>query len=143
MLDPSYQGQQPTISDIPEVRYLLVVDSQFETSWTPIDELDCPAHLDGGDSLVSIPRDDISTVQKRTSHVMSGTRIADDHLIVGLETLECDVLNTMTFVLGLGFGDDGCAGDEGVVNTGVRNQVSLELGKINIQGSFETEGCSD
>lgn len=74
---------------------------------------------------------------------MSGTRIADDHLVVGLETLEGDVLNTVRFVLSLGFGDDGCAGDEGIVDTGVRDQVCLELGKINIQGSFETEGCSD
>jgi hypothetical protein len=74
---------------------------------------------------------------------MSGTGIADDHLVVGFETLEGDVLNTVAFMLRLGLGDDGCAGDERVVNTGVRNQVSLELGKINIQGSFETEGCSD
>jgi hypothetical protein len=74
---------------------------------------------------------------------MSGTRITDDHLVVGFKTLEGDVLNTVAFMLRLGFGDDGGAGDERVVDTGVRNQVSLELGKINIQGSFKTEGCSD
>ena len=93
--------------------------------------------------MVGISRDNISTVQKRTSHVMSGTRIADDHLVMRLKTLEGDVLDTVALVLRLGFGDDGCAGDEGVVDTGVRNQVCLELGKINIQGSFETEGRSD
>lgn len=130
---------------IPVIRdnSLLVVDSQFESSRTPVNELNGPAHLDGRDGLVSITRDDISAVQERASHVMSGTRIADDHLVVGFETLEGDVLNTVAFVLCLGFGDDGGAGDERVVDTGVRNQVSLELGKINIQGSFKTEGCGD
>lgn len=79
--------------------YLLVVNTKFESSRTPINELNGPPHFNAGDSLISIPRDNITTVQECTSHIMGGTRITDDHLVVGLETLERDVLDAMRLML--------------------------------------------
>ena len=74
---------------------------------------------------------------------MRGTRIANNHLIVGLKTLEGDILNTVGFVLGFGFGDDWRTRNQGVVDSRVRNQISLEFGEIDVQGPFESEGCGD
>ena len=74
---------------------------------------------------------------------MRCTRITDNHLIVGLETLERNVLDAVRFVLRFGFGDDGGAGDEGVVDSWVGDQVCLEFGEVDVQGSFEAEGGGD
>ena len=59
------------------------------------------------------------------------------------ETLEGDILDTMGFMLCFCFGDDWGAGDEGVVNSGVRDEVSLEFSEIDVQGTFEAEGGGD
>ena len=83
--------------------YLLIIDSQFESSGTPIDELNGSPHFDAGDGLVRVAGDDITPIQKRTSHIMGCPRVTDDHLIVRFETLESDVLNTMAFMLCLCF----------------------------------------
>ena len=58
---------------------------------------------------------------------MRCTRITDNHLIVGFETLEGDVLDAVGFMLCFGFGDDGGAGDEWVVDSWVGDQVCLEF----------------
>ena len=121
----------------------MVVDAQFEAGRTPIDELDCPAHLYLRDGLVCITGDDITTVQQSTSHVMRCSGITDDHLIMRLETLEGDILDAMGFMLGLCLGDDGCTGDERIVNSGVGDEVSLEFSQIDVQGTFKTEGRRD
>jgi hypothetical protein len=123
--------------------YLLVIDSQFKSCGTPIDELNRSTRFDTGDGLVCISGDNITTVQERTGHVMSCPGITNDHLIVGFKTLESDVLNTMAFVLRFGFGDDGGAGDEGIVNSRIGYQICLELGKIHVQGPFEAERSGD
>jgi len=49
----------------------------------------------------------------------------------------------MGFMLRFGFGDDGGAGDEGVVDSWVGDQVCLEFSEVDVQGSFEAEGRSD
>ena len=43
----------------------------------------------------------------------------------------------------LGGGDDGGVGGEGEVDTGVGDQVGLELVQVNVKGAIESEGCSD
>jgi hypothetical protein len=46
-------------------------------------------------------------------------------------------------MIGLGSRDDGSIGNQGEVNTRVRNQVSLELVQINVKGTIETKRSSD
>jgi hypothetical protein len=74
---------------------------------------------------------------------MRCTRITYNHLIVRFETLEGNVLDAMGFMLRFGFGDDGGAGDEGVVDSWIGDQVCLEFSEVDVQRSFEAEGRGD
>ena len=74
---------------------------------------------------------------------MGGTGVTDDHLVVGFEALKGDVLDAVGFVLGFGFGDDGGARDEGVVDSGVGDEIGLEFSQVDVQGAFETERGGD
>jgi hypothetical protein len=121
----------------------LIVDTQFETSGTPIDKLNSSPSLDARNRLICVARDNISTVEKRTSHVMSCPGITNDHLIVRFETLEGDILDAMGFMLRLCFRDNWRARNQGIVDAGVRDQICLEFCEIDVQGSFESEGRSD
>ena len=51
-----------------DVRWRLVADTELEASWAPVDELNGTLRLDNGNSGVDILGDNITTVQKRTSH---------------------------------------------------------------------------
>ena len=48
----------------------------LEASWAPVDELDGPLGLDGGDSGVDVFGDDVATEEEATRHVFTMTRIA-------------------------------------------------------------------
>jgi hypothetical protein len=122
---------------------LLIINSKFKSCGTPIDKLNCPARFNGGNSLIGISRNNITTIQQCTSHVMCGTRITYNHLIVWLETLESDILNAVTLMLRFGFRNDWGAGNKRVVNTWIGNQICLEFSEVNVQRAFEAEGRSD
>jgi hypothetical protein len=57
----------------------LIVNSDFESSWTPIDELDGSFGFDGGNSGVDIFWDDVSSVHHRASHIFSVSWVAFNH----------------------------------------------------------------
>jgi hypothetical protein len=61
----------------------------------------------------------------------------------GRLTLEGDIRDTEALVLTLGGRDDRRVADEGVVDTGVRNQISLELVEIDVESTIEAEGRGD
>ena len=63
----------------------LVADTNLETGWAPVDELNGPLCLECSDSLVDIVRDHITTVQQASCHIFAVARITFDHLVVGLE----------------------------------------------------------
>jgi hypothetical protein len=122
---------------------LLIINPQLEARRTPINKLNGPTRLNTRNRLVGVSRDDIATVQKRTGHVMCGTGVTNNHLIVGFKALEGDVLDAVGFMLGFGFGDDGGTGDQGVVDSWVRDEIGLEFGEVDVQGAFEAEGGGD
>jgi hypothetical protein len=62
-----------------------VVDSELESSGTPLNKVEGRLGLELCGGLTAVARDDITTVQKRDCHVLSVARIADHHLVVGLE----------------------------------------------------------
>ncbi|KAJ6446133.1 LOW QUALITY PROTEIN: RNA recognition domain-containing protein [Purpureocillium lavendulum] len=66
---------------------LLIVDTQLETGRAPFDEVEGGLGLDGGNGSAAVAGDDIATVQQGNSHVLAIARVADDHLVVGLEAL--------------------------------------------------------
>jgi len=79
----------------------LVVDSALETGGAPVDELDGPLGLDGGDGGVDILGDDITSVHKAACHVLSVAGVALGHHGRGLEGGVGDLGNRELFVIRL------------------------------------------
>lgn len=121
----------------------LIADTNFETSGAPIDELNRSLCLEGSNSAVNIVGNHIPTVEQAGSHVFSITRITFDHLVVGLEARHGDLLNRVGLVLCFGCRYNWRVGDEREVDTRIRDEVGLEFGKIDIEGTVEAEGSSD
>merc|ERR1712135_246833 len=84
----------------------LVVNSDLETSWTPVDKLDGSLGLDGCNCSVDVLRDNITTVQHAAGHVFSVTWIAFDHLVSWLEASVGDLGNGELFMESLLSRDD-------------------------------------
>ena len=111
--------------------------NDLESGRTPIDKLDRSLGLDCRDGRVDILGDDISSiitravsaslavqrgmknepVEKSASHVFSLSRIALDHLVVGLETAEGELRDRVGLVGRLGGGDDRSVGRQREVNS--------------------------
>jgi hypothetical protein len=121
----------------------LVADTNLETSRAPVDELDGALRLEVGNGGVGVLGDNVSAVQQTGSHVLAVAGVALDHLVVGLEAGVGDLHDRVGLVGGLGGRDNGGVGDEREVNTGVGDQVGLELVEINVEGSVEAERSRD
>merc|ERR1712072_907849 len=118
----------------------LVVDTALEASGAPVDELDGTLGLDGGDGGVDILGDDVTTVHHAAGHVLTATGVALGHHVGGLEASVGDLGNGEGLVVGLLGGDDGSVGADHEMDAGVWHQVGLELGKVDVEGTIETEG---
>jgi len=118
----------------------LVVDSALETGRAPVDELDGPLGLDGGDGGVDILGDDITSVHKAAGHVLSVSGVTLGHHRGGLEGGVGDLGNGELLVVGLLGGDDGSVRGEHEMDPGVGDKVGLEFSDINVEGTVESEG---
>merc|ERR1711937_165993 len=121
----------------------LVVDTDLESSWTPVNKLDGPLGLDGGNGSIDILGDHISSVEHAAGHVLAMTRITLDHLVGWLKASIGDFRNTQLLMIGLLSRDDWCIGYQREVDSWIRNQVSLELSQIHIECSVKPERGSD
>jgi hypothetical protein len=121
----------------------LVANTNLETGRAPVNELHSALGLEVGNGGVGVLGDNVTTVQQAGSHVLSVARIALDHLVVGLEASVGDLHDRVGLVGGLGGGNNGSVCDEREVDTGVGDQVGLELVEIDVQGSVESERGSD
>mmetsp|Transcript_9445 Transcript_9445/g.15172 ORF Transcript_9445/g.15172 Transcript_9445/m.15172 type:complete len:464 (-) Transcript_9445:98-1489(-) len=122
------------------VHWRLVVDSALESGGTPIDELNGTLGLDGCNSGIDILGDNVSTVHETARHVLSVTRVALGHHVGRLEDSASDFCNRKGFMESLISTNDRSVRSQHEVNTRVRNQVGLELGDINVQGTVKTKG---
>merc|ERR1712027_261010 len=121
----------------------LVVDAYLKTSRTPVNKLDAPLGLDGGNGSVHVLGHHVSSVEKAAGHVLAVTRVALDHLVGRLEAGVGDLRDSELLMVGLLGRDDGCIGDQGEVDPGVGHQVGLELSQVHVEGSIEPQGGSD
>lgn len=121
----------------------LVADTELESSWAPVNELDGPPGLEGGDSRVGVLGDNVTAVEQAGGHVLAVAGVALDHLVVGLEAGHGDLLHGVGLVGGLGSGDDRSVGNQREVDTRVRDKVGLELVQVNVEGTVEAEGGGD
>jgi len=121
----------------------LVVDTNLETSWAPVDELDGPLGLDITNGSVDILGDYITPVEQTTGHVLSVSGIALHHLVRWLETGSGNLVDRLLLVVGLLSAHDGSIGRQREVDPGVGHQVGLELSQINVEGTIESERSGD
>merc|ERR1712110_27531 len=106
----------------------LVVDTDFETGWAPVNKLDGSLGLDGSDGGVDVLWYNITSVQHAASHVFTVSRIALDHLVGWLEASVGDFGDGKLLVVSFLGGDNWSVGDQWKVNSWVWYQVGLELG---------------
>jgi hypothetical protein len=92
---------------------------------------------------VNVLRDNISTVQQASGHVLSIARIALYHLVVWLEAGHGDLLDGVGLVGRLGSRDNRRISYEREMNTRVWHKVGLELIQINVKRAIEAKGGSD
>jgi hypothetical protein len=121
----------------------LVADTNLEASWAPVNELDGALGLQSGNGRVDVVRNNITTVQQASSHVLAGAGVTLDHLVVGLEARVRDLLDRVGFVLSLGSRNDGGVGDQGEVDAGIWHQVGLELVQIDVERAVKAKRGSD
>ena len=120
----------------------LVVDTALETGWAPVNELDGSLGLDGGNSGVDILWDNITSVHEAASHVLSVSWVTLSHHRGWLESRVGNLSNRELFVVGLLSRNNWSIRRKHKVNSWVWHQVSLELSNIDVEGTIETEGCS-
>ena len=121
----------------------LVVDSDLESSWAPVDKLDGSLGLDGGDGSVDILGHNISSVQHAAGHVLAVSGVTFHHLVGWLKAGVGDLSNRQLLMVGLLSRDDRGVGSQGEVDSWVGHQVGLELSEIDVEGTIESEGGSD
>jgi len=85
----------------------LVVDTALEASWAPVNELDGSLGLDGGNGSVDVLGDDVTSVHKAASHVLSVAGVALGHHGCGLEGGVGDLGDGELFVVSFLGRDDG------------------------------------
>ena len=113
-------------------RRRLIIDAYFEASGTPVDKLDGPLRLDGGNRSVDILGDNVSSVQHTTRHVFAVSWVAFDHLIGWLEDSVCNLGHGQLFVVGLLRRYDRGIGGQRKVYTRVWHQISLKLSQVDV-----------
>jgi hypothetical protein len=121
----------------------LVADTKLEASRAPVDELDSSLGLKGGNGGVGVVGDDVTTVQQAGGHVLAVAGVTLDHLVVGLEARHGHLLDGVGLVGSLGGRDNGRVGNQREVDSGVRDQVGLELIQIDVEGAVESERGGD
>lgn len=60
-----------------------------------------------------------------------------------MNLLKSQILSLEAFMRALGSRDDWCITDQGIVDSGIRNQVGLELVQVDIQSAIESERRSN
>ena len=121
----------------------LIVDAHLEPCWTPVDELDGPLGLDGGDGSVDIFWYDVAAVQQAAGHIFAVTRIAFDHLVGRFKTSVSDLGYSQLLVVRLLCRNDRRIGGQGEMNPRVRDQVGLEFRQIDVEGAVEPQRRRD
>ena len=73
----------------------------LEASWAPVDELDGPLGLDGGDSGVDVFGDDVASVEQAAGHVLPSPGVTLHHLVRRLKATVCYLSHRELFMVGL------------------------------------------
>jgi hypothetical protein len=121
----------------------LVTDTDLETSWAPVNELDSALGFEGSNSRADVLRNDIATIQQTGGHVLPAARVTLNHLIVGLKARHGDLLHGVGLVGCFCSGYNWGVSNKREVNSRIWDQVGLKLVKINVEGAIKTQGGGD
>jgi len=121
----------------------LVVDPDLEPGGAPVHKLDAALGLDGGDGGVDVLGHDVAAVEQAAGHVLAVSGVTLDHLVGGLEAGVGDLADGELLVVGLLRGDDRRVGHQREVDPGIGDQVSLELGEVDVEGAVEPQRGRD
>lgn len=117
----------------------LVADTNLEASGAPVDKLNRALRLEVGNGSVRVLGDNVTAVKQAGGHVLAVARIALDHLVVRLEAGVGNLHDRVGLVGSLNGRDDGGVSDKREVDTGVWDQVGLELVEVDVEGAVEAE----
>mmetsp|Transcript_3228 Transcript_3228/g.9066 ORF Transcript_3228/g.9066 Transcript_3228/m.9066 type:complete len:395 (-) Transcript_3228:120-1304(-) len=123
------------------VKWLLVVDTAFETTGTPVDKLNRALILDHGHRLVHGTGCDITAIQQTSRHVPTMAGVAFRHHVLGFKGFARDFGQAKVFVMSLGRRHYGCVGSNQHVKTGIGDQVGGKFCHIHIECTVKTQGC--
>merc|ERR1712070_482808 len=121
----------------------LIVDTALETGWAPVDELNGSLGLDGGDGGVDILWNDITSVHEAAGHVFTVSWVALGHHSGWLEGGVGDLGDGELLVISFLGRDDWGIRRKHEMDSWIWDQVSLELGDIDVKGTVESEGGSE
>merc|ERR1719181_1409772 len=121
----------------------LIVDTALETGWAPVDELNGSLGLDGGDGGVDILWNDITSVHEATGHVFTVSWVTFGHHGGWLERGVGDLSDGELLVISFLGGDNWGIRRKHEMDSWIWDQVSLELGDIDVKGTIESEGSSE
>ena len=79
----------------------LIVDSNFEPSWAPVNKLDTAFGFDGCYGSVDILGNHVTAVEKAARHVFAVAGIALDHLVRGFEAGVSDLRDSKLLMVRL------------------------------------------
>jgi len=120
----------------------LIVNTTFETSWAPINELDGSLGFDGSNGSVNILWYNITSVHHTTGHVFTVSWITFGHHGGRFESGVCDFSNGELFMISFLSRDNWSIRGKHEMNSRVRYKIGLEFSDINIKGTIESEGGS-
>jgi len=119
----------------------LVADANFETGRAPVDKLNGALRLERRNGAVGFLGHNVATVEQARGHVLAVTRVAPDHLVVGLKARHGHLHDRVSLVRRLGSRDDGRVGNEREVDARVGDEIGLELVEIDVERTIESKRC--
>jgi len=120
----------------------LIVNTTFETSWAPINELDGSFGFDGGNGSVDIFWDNITSVHHTTGHVFSVSWVTFGHHWSWFKSGVGDFSNRKLFMISFFSGDDWSVRWKHEMDSWIWDEIGLEFSDINIKGTIKSEGGS-
>jgi len=120
----------------------LIVDTALETSWAPVNELNGSLGLDGGNGSVDVLWNDITSVHHAAGHVFTVSWVTLGHHGGWLEGGVGDLSDGELFVVSFLGRDDWSVRGKHEMDSWIWDQVGLELGDIDVEGTIESEGGS-
>merc|ERR1712107_212892 len=120
----------------------LVVDAALEACWAPVDKLNSALRLDCCHRSIHVLRHHVATIHHAAGHVLAVTWVALHKHCCWLENTHRDFSDGELLMIGLLRRDDRSVRAQHEVDTWVRYQIRLELSYVYIEGTIETQGCS-